>query len=149
MAKSVKKEIKYKAVCVKCGTFIPEGEGVLINNKNYCSSCGPAQTAEEAALAVKPVQQTPAPVKADSIENPKGILKVICYFASLIPIAGFILGAVFYPQKDPETKKFGRNCFIMMAIGLFFVLVFFVIMAAAGAALGGAVDKMSFGEGYF
>jgi hypothetical protein len=138
MAKKINKEVRYRAVCVNCGVFIPEGHGIVKNNKNYCDSCSVVPTAPAEDAPVKP-----------AITSPKGILKVISYLVSLMPLAGFVLGAVFYPQEDPEIKKFGRNCFIMMAIGIVLGLVFFIMMIAAGAALGGAVDKMNFGEGYF
>ncbi len=137
-----KKAVQFKAVCVNCGVFIPDNSGAVKSGKNYCSNCA---SIEETAVLCKP--------REAGFKTPTGILKAVCYVLSLLPVVGFILGAVFYPQEDPAVKKFGRDCFIMMAIGFFIGIVFFFLMMAAGVALGGAfggaMDKFNFGEGYF
>ena len=40
MAKKViEQQVKYTAVCVKCGVFIPEDKGMVRENKHYCENC--------------------------------------------------------------------------------------------------------------
>ena len=89
------------------------------------------------AVKKKKTGKEPVPVMVP----PEGALRFICYLASLfMPVAGFILGAVFFPQKAAENRTFGKNCFIFMAAGLvlalFFVIISMVIGYVAGSISG-------------
>jgi hypothetical protein len=132
MAKKAEPQIKYTSVCVNCGVLIPENQGLVIDNKHFCGNC---------------VIQ-PAPVKP-ALYAPAGILRVLCYIISVIPMAGFIFGAIFYSQPDSDSKKFGKTCLIIMAAGFAMLFLFFVIMIIAGAAIGGAVSGFNIKEGYY
>lgn len=132
MAKKIEPQIKYTAVCVNCGVFIPEDRGLVRENRHFCETC---------AVLAQPVKPSLIP--------PSGMLKVLCYMVSLIPLAGFIFGAIFYPQADSQAKNFGKKCFLIMFIGIGLMLAFFVLAALTGAALGSAASGFSFGEGYY
>jgi hypothetical protein len=129
--KLIEPQVQYTAVCVNCGVFIPENKGMVRDNRHYCENC--------AVLT---------PAAKISIIPPTGLLKMLCYLASLMPIAGFIFGAIFYSQAGPEPRSFGKKCFIMMFIGLAMMFLFFIVMAITGAALGSG-SGINFGEGYY
>lgn len=132
MAKKAEPQVKYTAVCVNCGIFIPEDRGLVRENRHYCETCAVL------APAVKP-----------ALIAPSGILKILCYLVSLMPLAGFVFGAVFYPQPDAQAKNFGKMCFLMMLAGIGLMLFFFFLAALTGAALGGTTAGFNIGEGYY
>ena len=136
-------EIRYRAVCTNCGTFIPVNSGLTKDGKNYCDPCC-------TAIQQAPIVPPPVPVQPQvPFTAPSRALKVLCYILSLSPMIGFLLGVIYFPQNDPALKKFGRNAFIMMGVGIFLAIIFFIIVLAAGAALGGGVSGANFGEGYY
>ena len=136
-------EIRYRAVCINCGSFIPVNSGMARDGRNYCDACG-------AALLNAPMAPPPAPAQPPApFFAPSGALKILSYVLSLSPVIGFLLGVIFFPQKDAALRKFGRNCFIMMGIGLVLGLLMFIIVVAAGAAFGSGVSGSNFGEGYY
>jgi len=46
-----------------------------------------------------------------------GCLKFFLYgFSLFIPLAGFILGAVYISKGDPESKSLGRACLIIAVV---------------------------------
>jgi membrane associated rhomboid family serine protease len=143
---SVPGEVRYRAVCVNCGTFIPVNSGITKDEKNYCSSCA-------AAMLNTPIIPPAAPAAEiqalQPFAAPSGILRILSYIVSLSPVFGFLFGAIFYSQKDEALKKFGRNCFIMMGIGIALSLIVFILIIAAGAAFGGGMGGINFGEGYY
>lgn len=125
-------QVKYTAVCVNCGVFIPENRGLVRENKHFCETC--------AVLT---------PAAKPSIIAPSGMLKFLCFLVSLMPLAGFVFGAIFYPQADEKARDFGKKCFIMMFIGIGFMFFFFILAALTGAALGSTAAGFSIGEGYY
>jgi hypothetical protein len=131
--KIVEPQIKYTAVCVNCGVFIPENKGLVRENRHYCENCA----------ILTPVAAKP------SILPPSGLLKILSYLVSLTPIAGFLFGVIFYSQSEPAAKNFGKKCFIMMFIGIAVMLLFFVLVLITGAAIGGAAGGLNLGEGYY
>ncbi len=136
-------EVRYRAVCINCGSFIPVNSGITREGRNYCDQCG-------AAVIQSPIIPPPLPAQQlTPFFAPSGPLKILSYILSLSPVIGFLLGVIFFPQKDQALRKFGRNCFIMMGIGLVIALLMFIVVVAAGAALGGGVNGASFGEGYY
>jgi membrane associated rhomboid family serine protease len=144
--KSVPSEARFRAVCVNCGTLIPVNSGITKDEKNYCSSCA-------AAMLNAPIVPPAAPAEEKRLQQPfaapSGILRILSYIVSLSPVFGFLFGTIFYSQKDEALKKFGRNCFIMMGIGIAISLVVFMLIIAAGAAFGGGMGGINFGEGYY
>ena len=148
MAKKVSKgnihgEIRYRAVCTNCGSFIPVNSGITKEGRNYCDPCG-------AAVIQAPMAPPPPPAPPQTpFFAPSGALKILCYVLSLSPVIGFILGVMYFSQKDAALRKFGRNCFIMMGIGIVLALLMFIIVVAACAALGGGASGSNFGEGYY
>ncbi|MCE5300180.1 MAG: hypothetical protein LLG37_04825 [Spirochaetia bacterium] len=130
--KKTKQAVSYTAVCVMCGKLLTDGEGVVKERKYYCENCAVTGTPEQQDLS-----------------TPTGALKILCYIASLIPLVGFIFGAIFYSQKSRPARQFGRNCFIMMAVGICISLLFMFVMAGAGAMIGGIAENINFRESYF
>lgn len=54
----------------------------------------------------------------EGLALPQGGLRVLAYILSLFPFYGFVLGLVYTPQPNPESKKFGRLCFGLAIAGL-------------------------------
>jgi len=58
-------------------------------------------------------------------------LRAVFYILSiLIPIAGIIIGVIYYAKPDPESKRVGKNC-IIIAILVWVVIAVLVIVALA------------------
>jgi len=64
-------------------------------------------------------------------------MRALLYIISfLIPIAGIILGIVYYVKPDPEMKRVGRNCMIIavlvwVIIALIYVAVFALVVSVS------------------
>jgi hypothetical protein len=44
-------------------------------------------------------------------------MRTLLYIISLlIPVAGIILGIIYYVKPDPELKRVGRNCILIAVI---------------------------------
>jgi|SRR5208283_4966712 len=127
---------KYVAACSNCGTLLTEETTKNINDKNYCENC---ITKIQSAPVVKPVY----------FYTPEGLLKyiayVICFFT---PIAGFIIGTIYFSQKEDLAKKFGKNCLIIMGVGLV-VLLILIIISVVLTLLAGGEGGFNIGEGYY
>ena len=135
MPKTAKKAAKeHIASCVSCGQLINDEQRLLVDGRNYCTSCAIIARKPEPALRV-----------------PSGIVKWICYLASFFsPLTGFVIGLIFSSQKDPDSRNFGRHCIIVMSISLALLVLFVVLSIAASlAALGGGGSGLNLGEGYY
>ncbi len=120
--------------CASCGTANPEG--YLICNKcgslldsvapsqgssgsRNCVSCGRAIQFEanvcpycghDYRIAMAPVQQQQAI---------SGGMRILFYILSLIiPLVGFIIGAIYYMRPDPESKHIGKICIVLAIVGI-------------------------------
>lgn len=61
-------------------------------------------------------------------------MRTLFYILSfLIPIAGIIIGIIYYMKPEPELKRFGRNC-ILIAV-LVWAIVAIVYIAAIALIL--------------
>jgi FlaG/FlaF family flagellin (archaellin) len=46
-------------------------------------------------------------------------MKILFYILSLVfPLAGFIIGVVYYSKGDPESKHVGKICIILAVVGI-------------------------------
>ena len=46
-----------------------------------------------------------------------GGMRILFYLVSfLIPLAGFVIGAIFYSKPDALSKQVGKNCLIIATI---------------------------------
>jgi len=85
--------------CVSCGRAI--GFDV-----NVCPYCGHDYRIPLATPAAK--------------EAISGGMRILLYVVSfLIPIAGFIIGIVFYTRPDPQSKHVGKICIIIGIVAIF------------------------------
>ncbi|HPD19518.1 MAG TPA: hypothetical protein PLF61_07630 [Candidatus Goldiibacteriota bacterium] len=119
MKRTLKSKHVYSSACVNCGKLIEEGSEIIINGKNYCDACSVIKD-KNATTEFNP-----------QINAPDCILKFFSYILSLFnPFIGFVFGAIFYPQKqNNKARAFGKNCLILMAISIVFVLLFLVLSA--------------------
>ncbi len=127
---------KYVAACLNCGTLLTEETVKKTNDKNYCGNCIPKV-------------QFASVVKSVYFYAPEGLIKYIAYIISFFsPIAGFIIGLIYFSQKDELAKKFGKNCLIIMGIGLV-VLLILIIISVVLTLLAGGEGGFNIGEGYY
>jgi hypothetical protein len=135
MKRTLKSKHVYSSACINCGKLIEEGSETVINGKNYCEPCSIIKD-KNAITEFNP-----------QINAPEGILKFFSYVLSLFnPFIGFVLGVVFYPQKqNNKARSFGKYCLILMAISIVFVLL--LLMFSAG--MSGANILSGIKEGYY
>lgn len=135
MKKNSKPKRMFFAACVNCGKFIEE-EPVIINARNYCKLCGELQRDQ---------------MISNEIKAPEGMLKIFSYIFSFInPFIGFLLGVVFYPQKqNVRARIFGKNCLILMGISLSFILLFLILLFIIGEGIFGGDIFYNIKEGYY
>jgi predicted RNA-binding Zn-ribbon protein involved in translation (DUF1610 family) len=82
--------------CVSCGRSIPW-------TANVCPYCGHDYRVTSYSY---PQQETLS-----------GGMRVLVYILSvLIPLAGIIIGIIFYVKPDPEMKRVGKNCIIIAIV---------------------------------
>jgi uncharacterized membrane protein YdbT with pleckstrin-like domain len=61
-----------------------------------------------------------------------GGMKIFLYILSfLIPLAGFIIGAIYYTKPEPEFKDVGKMCIIIGLIAILLVVVCYAVVFAA------------------
>ena len=72
-----------------------------------------------------------------------GGMKILFYILSLIvPLVGFIIGAVYYSKPDAESKHVGKVCFALaiVAIVIAAILVALIYVMTFGIDYGGVVQ---------
>ena len=88
--------------CVSCGRAIQF-------DANVCPYCG-----HDYRIAVVPAQQQPIV---------SGGMRILFYILSLIiPLVGFIIGAIYYTRPDPESKHIGKICIILAIVGILIIV---------------------------
>jgi predicted RNA-binding Zn-ribbon protein involved in translation (DUF1610 family) len=102
--------------CVSCGRSIPWAA-------NVCPYCGHDYRV--------PIYNYPQQETLSS-----GMRALLYIISFLIPIAGIILGIVYYVKPDPEMKRVGRNCMIIavlvwVIIALIYVAVFALVVSVS------------------
>jgi hypothetical protein len=98
--------------CVSCGRSISW-------DANVCPYCGHDYRVQ--AYAGQPGGETIS----------SGV-KILFYLLSFfIPLAGFIIGAIYYGKPEPEMKEVGKMCLLLAVLSIVLVIVCWVILAAA------------------
>jgi hypothetical protein len=65
-----------------------------------------------------------------------GGMKIFLYILSfLIPLAGFIIGAIYYTKPEPEYKHVGKMCIILGLLAILLSAVCWVVLVAATFSL--------------
>jgi hypothetical protein len=96
--------------CVSCGRSIPW-------TANVCPYCGHDY---RVSTYNHPQQETLS-----------GGMRALVYILSfLIPLAGIIIGIVFYVKPDPEMKRVGKNCIIIAIVVWAIAAIFAIAMVA-------------------
>ena len=58
-------------------------------------------------------------------------MKIFLYLLSfIIPIVGFIIGAIYYTKPEPEYKHVGKMCIILGLLSILLVVVCWIVVAA-------------------
>jgi|DewCreStandDraft_4_1066084.scaffolds.fasta_scaffold15010_4 hypothetical protein len=137
MKKNSRKKINpiYTSVCINCGKLIDDSSKKIINGKSYCENC---------SITVNTTNP-------NGMNAPEGILKFFGYIFSLVnPFAGFLLGLVFYSQKNnASAKNFGKNCLILMSITFTLILIFLILSVFLGTSIAGGDIFYNIKEGYY
>ena len=105
--------------CVACGRAIAWD----VNVCPYCGHDFRPQMAGQQPMYGQPVYGQPMP-QHEAVSDG---MKILLYILSLIPIVGFILGAIYYTR--PETKEIGKMCIILGVIVIVLVSVCAVVNA--------------------
>lgn len=65
-------------------------------------------------------------------------MKILFYILSLIiPLAGFIIGIIYYSKGDPESKHVGKICIILAVVGILATVGLAAIMYVMVLGFGG------------
>lgn len=102
--------------CVACGRAIAW-------DVNVCPYCGHDYRPQ---MAGQPMYAQ-APQQGGGVSEGMKILLYILSF--LIPIVGFIIGAIYYTK--PETKEVGKMCIILGVLSIVLAVVCYFIIVAA------------------
>lgn len=102
--------------CVSCGRSIQ-------SDANVCPYCGHDYRAQW--------------MRPQAVEQIGSGMKILFYILSLIvPIAGFIIGIVYYSKGDPESKHVGKICIILAVVGILasvgFAAILYVMVLGFG-----------------
>lgn len=65
-----------------------------------------------------PMAPPPGPPSGGS-NVPEGGMKILLYILSfLIPLAGIVIGIIFYTKNTLEEKQFGKMCIILAVVSI-------------------------------
>lgn len=94
---------------------------------------------EPTAQPQTPPQSPPPPTPPSGGSSvPDGGLKVLLYIVSfLVPLAGIIIGIIFYTKDTSEEKKFGKTCIILAVVAI--VVMCLCFCAFYGLTIGLAI----------
>ena len=96
--------------CVSCGRAIAW-------DVNVCPYCG-----HDFRVQTSPVH----------VEAMGSGMKIFLYLLSfIIPIVGFIIGAIYYTKPEPEYKHVGKMCIILGLLSILLVVICWVVVVAA------------------
>ncbi len=101
--------------CVSCGRTIAW-------DANVCQFCGHDYRAQMAG-----------PQPAARVGT--GIRILVYLLSFFIPLLGFIIGAVFYSNKEPDYKHVGKVCIIIALWPVIVILVCWLLVVLAGITL--------------
>jgi len=151
-------EERFIATCTQCGKLIKENSGYYIDNKYVCENCfsrieHKVNNDYTLDAQTQPIynysSHTEQKVNND-FKPPQGIIKILVYILSVLnPVIGFLFGSIFFSQSSTENKNFGKNCFILMGIGIFVVLIIFIIVLFLNFTFSGKLSDFQFYEGYY
>jgi len=97
--------------CVGCGRTISW-------DANVCPYCG-----HDYRAAMAPPQP-----RAEVSTGMRFLLYLVSFF---IPIAGFIIGAIYYSNPQPDFKHVGKMCIIIALLPLLLVLLCWFVIGLA------------------
>jgi len=102
--------------CVSCGRSIPW-------TANVCPYCGHDYRV--------PTYNYPQQETLSS-----GMRALMYIISFLVPIAGIVLGIIYYVKPDPEMKRVGKNCIIIailvwVIIALIYIAVFALVVSVS------------------
>lgn len=81
-----------------------------------------------------PAGPPPSPPSGGS-SVPEGGMKILLYFVSFfVPLAGIIIGIIFFTKDTQEEKKFGKMCIILAVVSI--VVMCLCICAFYGGIFG-------------
>lgn len=89
-----------------------------------------------------PPQSPPPPAPplappAGGSNVPEGGLKILLYILSfLVPLAGIIIGIIFYTKDTQEEKQFGKICIILAVVSIVLLCLCLCIFYGSFFALG-------------
>ncbi len=62
-------------------------------------------------------------------ETLSGGMRALVYIISfLVPLAGIIIGIIFYVKPDPEMKRVGKNCILIAVLVWVSIAIFIAII---------------------
>lgn len=102
--------------CSRCGE-------INSTKMKYCMKCGAALRIRDSAHG--------ASVRDGALSGISGGMKILLYIASLaIPIAGFVIGFIYYSKPDYDYKHVGKICILLAIFGAIWPTLCFMIFYA-------------------
>jgi hypothetical protein len=74
------------------------------------------------ATSIKETETTGGIV--EQVPEPAWLFYVLSF---IVPIAGIVIGAIYFTKVDEELKRFGKTCLIVAAISIALLLLLFLL----------------------
>lgn len=106
--------------CVSCGRSIP-------SDANVCPYCGHDYRAQW--------------MRPQAVEQISSGMKILFYILSLVfPVAGFIIGIIYYSKQDPESKHVGKICLVLALVGILTTVGLAALLYVMVLGFGGTME---------
>jgi hypothetical protein len=78
-------------------------------------------------------------MRPQAVEQISNGMKILFYILSLVfPLAGFIIGIIYYSKQDPESKHIGKICIVLAVVGTFTTVGLSVLLYVMVLGFGGS-----------
>ena len=112
-------EVDRSRHCTSCGRMISW-------DANVCPYCGHDFRALQITQVIEPISSG---------------MKILFYILSfLIPIAGFIIGAIYWMRPDEPSKHVGKMCIVFAIVGILLSVGLAAVLYVMVLGFGGSVD---------
>lgn len=124
--------------CNSCGKEIGTPTGASrLSDPRHCVSCGRSIQSDANVCPYCGHDYRAQWMRPQVFEPISTGMKILFYILSLmIPLAGFIIGIIYYSKQDPESKHVGKICIVLAVVGILasvgFAAVLYVMVLGFG-----------------
>ena len=123
--------------CFRCNAILTSTE---VGRSRHCISCG-RTISWDANVCPYCGHDFRAPQITQVIEPISSGMKILFYILSfLIPLAGFIIGAIYWTKPDEPSKHVGKMCIIFAIVGILLSVGLAAVLYVMVLGFGGQVD---------